>query len=132
MRTLIALLGAFGLTQSAFATTLECQVTDSAYKSPGSTSIADATTTDPNIIGKVFYLKRETGEVVGSSLFSNEGGVVTILHNVNEIINIVEVMSIDDHSDLKFLSIHEFEKKLTFSYYIGFLNLMLIGRCTET
>ena len=132
MKTFIALLGAFGLTQSALATTLECQVTDSAYKSPGSTSIADATITDPEIIGEVFYLKRDTGEIVGRSVFSNENEVVTILHNVYEIINIVEVMSIDDHSDLKFLSVHEYEGKLTFSYYVGFLNLMLIGSCAET
>lgn len=132
MRILVALLCAFGLPLSAFATTLQCEVTDGAYKAPGDTSLVDAGRRDPNIIGSIFLVKREPGEIVGSELFSNVSDKVTVLRNVNEIINILEVMSVSQHSDLKFLAIKEFEGKLTFSYYFGNLNLLLTGDCADT
>ena len=129
MRTIVCFLCAYLLAFSAAADTLQCEVSDGAYKSPGSTSLVDALMRDPTLSGNVFHVNRETGEIVGSSLLRNEGKKITILRNIDEIINVVEIMSVNDHFDLTFLAVKEFEGKLTFSYYIGFFGLMLIGEC---
>lgn len=129
MRIIACLLCAYLLAFSAAADTLQCEVSDGATKLPGSTSIVDPAITDPTLVGNVFHVNRETGEIVGSALFRNDGETITILRDIDEIINVVEIMSVNAHFDLTFLAVREFEGKLTFSYYAGFFDLMLIGEC---
>ena len=117
------------LSMPTYATTFECKTVEGVYQSPGETTFIDTGKRDPSIIGGVFHVKRESGEIVGSGLFASKDETITILRDVNEILNTFEVMYTNKHSDLKFLKISEFKDDLTFSFYFGWLRLLLIGEC---
>ncbi len=127
MRQIILLI--FLLPAAVFASTFECSAVEGVYQPPGQSTLEDAGGRDQSVIGRVFHVKRESGEIVGSGLFASEDETITILRDVNEIINTFEVMYTNKHSDLKFLKISEFEGDLTFSFYFGWLRLLLIGKC---
>ena len=129
MRLIILLLHL--LPAVTLASTFECKTIEGVYQSPGATTLTDAGERDPTVIGRVFHVKRDNAEVVGSSLFSSDDETVTILRDINEIINTLEVIYTNKHSDLKFLKIKEFKGDITFSYYFGWLRLLLVGECTE-
>ena len=113
------------------ANDFKCTVKEGVYKTPGSAELDDASHRDQSVIGAVFYVRRDSGEIVGSSPFDNGGDVISVLRNIDEIINTVEIMSKNDQSDVKLLKVDELYEKLTFKYYFGWLGLLLTGDCSD-
>ena|SRR3989304_8000782 len=109
------------------AGSLECKSIDGVYKPVGKAAIESASSRDKSVLNQVFYVKRETGEILGG-LFSNDGLKIEILRDTE---NSYEVLSTNNHSDVMLLKIDEFEKKSTFKFYAGWLGLFLVGECTS-
>ena len=115
----------------ALAADFQCRVEGGVYKPQGESILHDVGQLDKSLVGEVFFVTRETGVVVGNNLLVNEGEQITILRNIDEVLNSFEVMSINAHSDVKVLDIFEFKDKPTFKYYFGYLGLLVIGPCIE-
>lgn len=113
----------------AWPSDFSCRVSKGVYKPVGMAYLEDASKRDPSIIGKVFYVSRATGEVTGNILLSNAGEKLKVLRDINDVVNTFEVMSTNEHSDVKLLSIDKYENKVTFKYYFDWLGLFLTGEC---
>ncbi len=113
------------------AADFQCRVEGGVYKPQGEPILHDARQLDKSLIGEVFFVSRGTGVVVGNNLLGNKGEQITILRNIDEVLNSFEVLSMNAHSDIKLLDIFEFKNKLTFKYYFGYPGLLVIGSCIE-
>jgi len=113
------------------AADFQCRVEGGVYKPQGESILHDARQLDKSLIGEVFIVSRGTGVVVGNNILGNEHEQITILRNIDEVLNSFEVMSMNAHSDVKLLDIFEFKDKLTFKYYFGYPGLLAIGTCIE-
>jgi hypothetical protein len=123
---LLALCASTG--SAANAATFECRTTDGVYRSPGSTKLAAAGKRDPKIIGTVFTVERGAARVVGSSLFQTDGKRVERIRDGEDI---YELLWHSEHRDVISLRLAKFNGSWSFSYYSGWLGLLLAGSCRE-
>jgi hypothetical protein len=131
MKYIVLFLILCGSILPASATDFQCRVEGGVYKPQGESILHDVGQLDKSLVGEIFFVTRETGVVVGNNLLGNEGEQITILRNIDEVLNSFEVMSMNAHSDVKVLDIFEFKDKLTFKYYFGYPGLLVIGPCIE-
>jgi hypothetical protein len=125
----IALALCANLVGAAQAATYRCQTTDGVYRVPGSTKLAPAARRDPKVIGSVFTVERSAGRVTGSSLFETEGKRVDRVQDTEDA---YELLWHNDHKDTVSLRLTKLQGAWSFSYYSGWLGLMLAGSCDET
>ena len=117
---------------SVSASDFKCTIREGAFKAPGLQTLNDGAIRDPTLIGREFFVVRDTGGIYGDSLFDNSSETVEVLRNdTNDILNQVEIMSINKHRDVRLLHVGEFEGEFTFKYYLGWLGLLVVGDCVE-
>ncbi len=114
---------------AANAATFECRTTDGVYRSPGSTKLAAAGQRDPKIIGTVFIVERGAARVVGSPLFQTDGKRVERIRDGEDT---YELLWHGEHKDIVSLRLTKFNGAWSFSYYSGWLGLLLSGSCRES
>ena len=108
------------------ARNFECTIADGVHGTPGTTSLAPAAKRDPKIIGSTFMVETSRAGVAGSVLFRTEGQKVEVLRDTEDA---YELLLRNQQQDVKTLKLTRFNGKWTFSYYNGWLALLLTGHC---
>lgn len=108
---------------------ISCTVSGEVYVGKGPSESLGQLERGTSFQGQQFSITPDSGAISGSELFANSSQVVTVFLSESDNEETLDVMSRNERGELKYLSVRTHGDLISFSYFFGWLEMLLTGDC---